>query len=103
MPLFLNMPDFSLCQVSEYDSSFEYTRVLNKPEFRICQGSEYTKALNMPRLRRVPNISDYAWLNMFENAGINLILPKWFLFYVSSFKSLVYLNVWLLISTFTRT
>ena len=54
-------------------------------------------------LHRVLNMAEYAWicLNMPEYAWIGLNLPERFLFYISLLQSLVFLNVWLLISTFT--
>ena len=45
-------------QGSEYDSGFEYARVLNISGIWIFQGSEYATILNIPRLHRLLNVSE---------------------------------------------
>lgn len=45
-------------QGSEYAS--EYTRVLIIPVVVICQVSKYIRVLNIPGLRRVRNMREYA-------------------------------------------
>ena len=60
--------------------------------------TELHKVLNMPEYTWIISEDLWLFLNMFEYAWIYLNVPEWFLLYLF----LVYLNVWLLISAFTR-
>ena len=95
-----------LCQGSEYTRVLNMPLVLNLPEFWIYQSSEYV---------RVTQGSEYAWLclimpgwislDMSEYAGIclNMLKSACMIFVLfSPLLSLVYLKVWLLISTITQ-
>ena len=45
--------------ISKYASGFQYGRVVKIPEFLICQGSEYIRVLNMPLVLSITGFSIY--------------------------------------------
>ena len=109
MPQVFSMPGFWIYMCSQYASASQCARVLNIPGFWICFWFSICYASEYARFTQGP---EYAWiileympdcaricLNMSEYVWTCLKLPKWFLFYMSLLKSLVCLNMWLLIST----
>ena len=56
---------FTSCEYGcgpEYTSVVDMALILNMTGFWIFQGTEYARVLNIPRLRRLLNVSEYPWI-----------------------------------------